>query len=421
MRQMRDRNNARSSAGVLMKDSKAPPAVSQPLISKEAEVLICFSHLRWSFVYQRPQHLLSRAAADRLVYFFEEPLEQEGLTAPHLDVAPQQSGVVVLTPRFPADFPADDAIEVQQGYLDEVLARHASATTIFWYYTPMALRFSAHHAPDLCVYDCMDQLSAFRGAPVELTRLEDTLFRRADLVFTGGQSLYEVKRARHANVYAFPSSIDSAHFTTARRRALRQPPDQRQLPRPRIGFFGVIDERMDTALVGTLARLRPDWQFVMLGPVVKIDPADLPHEPNLHWLGAKSYDDLPGYLEGWDAGFMPFAINESTRFISPTKTPEFLAAGVPVVSTRIRDVQRPYGDLGLVQIADTAEGFVAALEKALSMPRQPWLKAVDGFLVDMSWSRTWGSMNELMQAALLQSDVLLAATQPSSQQEVAHV
>jgi UDP-galactopyranose mutase len=404
-----------------MKDSKAPPAVSQPLISREAEVLICFSHLRWGFVYQRPQHLLSRAAVDRLVYFFEEPLEQEGLAAPCLDVAPQRSGVVVLTPRFPTGFPADDAIEVQQGYLDEILTRHASATTIFWYYTPMALRFSGHHRPDLCVYDCMDELSAFRGAPVELTRLEDTLFRRADLVFTGGQSLYEVKRARHANVYAFPSSIDRAHFAVARKTALPQPPDQEQLSRPRIGFFGVIDERMDTALVGALARLRPDWQFVMLGPVVKIDPADLPHEPNLHWLGAKSYDDLPGYLEGWEAGFMPFAINESTRFISPTKTPEFLAAGVPVVSSRIRDVQRPYGDAGLVQIADTAEGFVAALQTALSQPRQPWLKAVDCFLADMSWARTWGSMNQLMQTALLQPGVLLAATQSSSQQEVVHV
>jgi UDP-galactopyranose mutase len=403
-----------------MKDSKAPPAVSQPLISREAEVLICFSHLRWGFVYQRPQHLLSRAAVDRLVYFLEEPLEQEGLIAPRLDVAPQRSGVVVLTPRFPVGFPAEDAIEVQQGYLDEILARHAGATTIFWYYTPMALRFSEHHDPDLCVYDCMDELSAFRGAPVDLTKLEDTLFRRADLVFTGGQSLFEVKRARHTNVYAFPSSIDRAHFAAARRTTLQQPPDQQGLPRPRIGFFGVIDERMDTTLVGALARLRPDWHFVMLGPVVKIDPIALPHEPNLHWLGGKSYDDLPGYLEGWDAGFMPFAINESTRFISPTKTPEFLAAGVPVVSTRIRDVQRPYGDLGLVRIADTAEGFVAALEMALSSPRLPWLKAVDGFLADMSWARTWGAMNQLMQAALQRPAVLLTATQSSSQ-EVAHV
>jgi UDP-galactopyranose mutase len=405
-----------------MNDSKAPPAVSQPLISREDEVLICFSHLRWGFVYQRPQHLLSRAALDRIVYFFEEPLEQPGLTAPHLDVAPQRSGVIVLTPRVPPGFPADDIIEVQQNFLDEVFARHANAATIFWYYTPMALRFSEHHDPDLCVYDCMDELSAFRGAHTDLTKLEDMLFSRADLVFTGGQSLYEAKRTRHANLYAFPSSIDRAHFAAARRATLQQLPDQRPVPGPRIGFFGVIDERMDTNLVGALARLRPNWQFVMLGPVVKIDPNDLPHEPNLHWLGAKSYDDLPAYLEGWDAGFMPFAINESTRFISPTKTPEFLAAGVPVVSTRIRDVQRPYGDLGLVDIADTAEGFAAALESALSRPRQPWLEAVDGFLANMSWSRTWDAMNHLMEEALLRPEVLTVAAQSSlQQQEVARV
>jgi glycosyltransferase involved in cell wall biosynthesis len=175
-----------------------------------------------------------------------------------------------------------------------------------------------------------------------------------------------------------------------------EPEDQKHIPHPRIGFFGVVDERMDIDLVAALADLRPDWQLAMIGPVVKIDPASLPQRPNIHWLGMKSYAQLPEYLAGWDVGFMPFAINEATRFISPTKTPEFLAAGLPVVSTPVRDVQRPYGELGLLRIAATAEEMVAQLESAMSGTREEWRQAVDRFLANMSWQSTWAVMERLM-------------------------
>jgi glycosyltransferase involved in cell wall biosynthesis len=255
----------------------------------------------------------------------------------------------------------------------------------------MALEFAGHLAPDVTVYDCMDELSAFRGAPPGLLRLEQDLLNRADLVFTGGRSLYEAKRDRHPRVFCFPSSIDAAHFGKARA-PQPDPADQAGIPRPRIGFFGVVDERMDLDLVRALAERRPDWRFVMIGPVAKIDTASLPRLPNLHWLGGKRYADLPAYLSGWDAGFMPFALNESTRFISPTKTPEFLAAGLPVVSTPVLDVVRDYGEAGLVEIAEGPAAFADALARALSRPRTGWLEAVDRRLAEISWDRTWDGM-----------------------------
>jgi glycosyltransferase involved in cell wall biosynthesis len=340
---------------------------------------------------------MDHAATNHLVYVLEEPIFDSGITKPELRVRIEPSGVRVAVPYVPEGTSDEHVVEIQRDFLDQVMEPYITRNTIFWYYTPMALRFSDHHAPQLCVYDCMDELSAFHGAPPELAALENRLFDLADLVFTGGQSLYEAKKSCHSNVHAFPSSIDKAHFARARQSDIVDPKDQAHIPHPRIGFFGVVDERMDIRLVAALADLRPDWQLVMIGPVVKIDPEALPQRPNIHWLGMKSYAELPLYLAGWDAGFMPFALNEATRFISPTKTPEFLAAGVPVVSTRVRDVQRPYGQMGLVGIAGTAEEMAAQLETAMSGPREKWLHSVDSYLADMSWHSTWAAMGRLMQ------------------------
>jgi UDP-galactopyranose mutase len=230
---------------------------------------------------------------------------------------------------------------------------------------------------------------------------EAALLARADLVFTGGQSLYEAKRHLHHSVHAFPSSIDVPHFQQARS-AASDPSDQRPIARPRLGFAGVIDERMDIELVARVAHLRPDWQLVLLGPVVKISPADLPVSPNIHYLGPKKYEELPTYIAGWDVAILPFARNDSTRFISPTKTPEYLAAGKPVVSTSIRDVVRTWGEPGHVHIADTPEEWVAAAEKCLdaSAERASWLSRVDAALAENSWGRTWGRMMSLLEAAI---------------------
>jgi UDP-galactopyranose mutase len=264
----------------------------------------------------------------------------------------------------------------------------------------MALGFSDHLEPLVTIFDAMDELSAFKNAPQQLLDREAELFKRADLVFTGGQSLFEAKKHRHPHVYAFPSSIDREHFAQARS-IVAEPADQSSIPHPRIGFFGVLDERLDIELLRGLAEARPDWHFVMIGPVVKIDPADLPQRENIHYLGGRQYAELPAYLSGWDVATLLFARNESTRFISPTKTPEYLAAGRPVVSTSIRDVVHPYGDEGVVEIADSVEDFAAAVKRLLSIDdRQPWLARVDAMLAKTSWDRTWASMAGLIDAVL---------------------
>jgi UDP-galactopyranose mutase len=254
----------------------------------------------------------------------------------------------------------------------------------------------------------MDELSGFHGAPRELLALEEELLRCADLVFTGGQSLYEAKKQRHPHVFAFPSSVDVAHFAKARC-PQPDPEDQRPIARPRLGFFGVIDERLDLSLLDAIAAARPEWQLVILGPTVKIDPATLPRRPNIHYLGMKTYESLPAYLAGWDAALLPFAMNDATRFISPTKTPEYLAAGCGVVSTPIRDVVRPYGEQGLVEIARQPGEFIAALDRVLHKRDAAWHERVDSFLAGLSWDRTWAEMCRLMNDAVASRRVPIAA------------
>ena len=375
-------------------------------------VLLCLSHLRWDFVLQRPQHLMSRATAAYRVVVFEEPLPAAGPPSLQTRMAPE--GVLVATPMLPEGLNASAADAAQRQLLDALLAELDAPLAVAWYYTPMALPFAGHLHPAVTVYDSMDELSAFRGASPRLLFLERRLLRTADLVFTGGRSLHEAKRGLHPNVHLFPSSVDTAHFGAARTLPpAAMPPDQAGLPRPRIGFFGVVDERMDLDLLAAVAARRPDWQLVMLGPVVKIDAQTLPRAPNLHWLGMKPYALLPAYLAGWDAAFMPFALNEATRFISPTKTPEFLAAGVPVVSTPVTDVVSDWGKDGLVEIADGADAVVAALADVLDGPRQLWLARVDRRLGWLSWSTTWARMHALIeQAASAGPDRAVAAEDP---------
>jgi glycosyltransferase involved in cell wall biosynthesis len=362
--------------------------------------LICFSHLRWNFVFQRPQHLLSRCAKKRRVFYVEEPLPSDGPA--RLEVTlDEKTNVHVVVPHLPPDL-ADAERERQQARLVEALCKERGIIDpVAWFYTPMALPLAARLNARANVYDCMDELSAFKGAPKQLLTREAELLAIADVVFTGGHALFEAKKHLHANIHPFPSSVDTAHFGRARS-GLCDPEDQAAIPRPRLGFFGVIDERMDLGLLESVARQRPDWQLVLLGPVVKVDPAELPRLPNIHYLGAKSYAELPTYIAGWDVALMPFAKNEATRFISPTKTPEYLAAGKPVVSTSIRDVVRPYSVQGLARIADTPDDFIAACEAALNESNEKLLRRADPFLARMSWDVTWANMEQLMERAASQ-------------------
>jgi glycosyltransferase involved in cell wall biosynthesis len=348
-------------------------------------------------VFQRPQHLLSRFAKEARVFYFEEPVWSDD--GPRLTLR-LDDGVRVVVPHLPPALSPEEQAAAQKALLDDVLRAYHVQRYISWYYTPMALAFTRHLVPEVTVFDCMDELAAFAGAPAALKEREAELLVRSDLVFTGGQSLYEAKRGRHPNVYAFPSSVDVPHFGRART-IERDPDDQAPIPAPRLGYFGVIDERMDLDLIRGIAESRPDWQLVLVGPTAKVDPADLPRRPNIHYLGMKTYEELPSYVAGWDVALLPFAMNDATRFISPTKTPEYLAAGRPVVSTPVRDVVRPYGKRGLVRIASTAEEFVSAAEQAMAEDAAVRLARVDEFLADMSWDRTFARMRQLLDSALV--------------------
>ena len=369
--------------------------------------VVCMSHLRWDFVFQRPQHLLTRFAQHSNLYYFEEPLFYDG-AQPRLDITNREGGNInIVIAHLPKGLTPQESDEKQIDLINAFLTERNLNRFILWYYTPMALEITRHLQPVLTVFDCMDELSAFKGAPPRLRELEAEMFTKADLVFTGGQSIYESKKDQHSDVYAFPSSIDKAHFAQARQN-LSEPTDQANIPHPRFGFYGVVDERFDIELLRGIAALRPDWHFVIIGPVVKIQADILPQGENIHYLGGKNYKELPVYLSGWDVALLPFALNESTKYISPTKTPEYLAGGKPVVSTSIKDVVRPYGELGLVHIADTPEDFVAAIEKALAQRTDTeWQAKTEEYLAGISWDITWQNMVCLMQIAVTEKKAKL--------------
>ena len=380
-------------------ESTAEPSAPDP----SRPTLLCFSHLRWDFVFQRPQHLMSRFAKDMTVVYWEEPIEIERRETAFLKVrqAEENPNIRVVTPHLPHGLDEGQREAALKRLLDAHVSIYAQPL-VAWYYTPMMLPFSRHLDASAVVYDAMDELSKFKFAPERLLDLEQELLDRADVVFTGGASLYEAKKDRHANAHCFPSSVDLKHFAKARRE-LPQPADQAQLKHPRLGFYGVIDERFDIDLLRQMADMRPEWSFVMVGPVVKIAEEDLPRAANIHYVGGKTYDQLPVYLSGWDVALMPFALNESTQFISPTKTPEYLAGGKPVVSSAIKDVVRTYGHLQGVHIAHDAEGFIHCCEKALEQSRAPtgeWLAEADLILSSSSWDTTQARMAGLISQVL---------------------
>ena len=358
--------------------------------------LVCFSHLRWNFVFQRPQHLMTRIARERRVFYVEEPMVEDNTS--RIEINKDTSGVVRVIPYISKELSREEGRIVHIELINQLFADYDIEDPILWYYTPMAYDYSRHLPACLVVYDCMDELSAFNGAPKKIRDLEEELLHRADLVFTGGQSLYEAKRKVHPNVHAFPSSIDKGHFSQARQE-IKDPEDQINIPHPRLGFFGVIDERMDLELLAYIAGARPEWHLVMIGPVAKLEPEMLPRAENIHYLGKKDYQELPKYMANWDVAMIPFANNRATQFISPTKTPEYLAGGKPVVSTAIRDVIRPYGEKGLVWIAKTAGQYISAVETALELngDKKYWLDQVDAYLSGISWDRTWEEMAALLQ------------------------
>jgi UDP-galactopyranose mutase len=374
--------------------------------------IVAFSHLRWNFVYQRPQHLLSRLAATNPVFFIEEPeLDRDGPV--RWERSTPQPNVVVLHPRTPVPEPGFNAEQLAAlaPLIADLATELEDRQLVAWLYTPLALPLAQALGSDLMVYDCMDELSLFLGAPPEVLSREAALLEYADVMFTGGPSLYRAKQARHPNVHCFPSSVDAGHFRSARPGSFGavEAEDQVRLPHPRLGFYGVIDERLDIQLLDFVAGRRPQWQIVLVGPVVKIDPAALPRRPNIHYFGQRSYDDLPRYLVGWEVCLLPFALNDATRFISPTKTLEYMAAERPIVSTPITDVAEPYGDV--VYLGASPEEFLAACDDALGASAEERNRQVSRMrevLAGTSWNVTVAAMQKLIAEAMARKAIVAA-------------
>jgi UDP-galactopyranose mutase len=364
------------------------------------QTVIVFSHLRWDFVYQRPQHLITRLAKVYRVYYFEEPVYDPG--ASWLEISSPVPGVLVCRPHTPIEQPgfADEQLATLHKLVEDLIRSHDLGAPVVWMYTPMALPLLQRIDASAVVYDCMDELSAFRNAPPELLQREQELLKVSDVVFTGGPSLYRAKQALHTNVHCFPSSVEREHFARARDRSIDHPA-QREIPHPRFGYFGVIDERFDPVSVSLLADAHPDWHVVLVGPVVKIDPATLPQRPNIHYLGQRAYQDLPAFLAGWDVCLLPFAINEATRFISPTKVLEYMAADKQIVSSPVVDVVEPYGHI--VHIGRHSQAFVTACERALEekgSARARRLAMMQNVVNTTSWDMTAAKMCGLIDSAL---------------------
>ncbi|HEX4235741.1 MAG TPA: glycosyltransferase [Caldimonas sp.] len=378
--------------------------------------LIVFSHLRWEFVFQRPQHLLSRLARSYHVVFVEEPVRTKGKA--YLERTAPAPRIEVLRAHTPVEQGGfhDEQLSALQPMITGYLAEHMINDYLVWFYTPMALPILGELAPRAIVYDCMDELSAFKGAPRQMRQRETALLKCADLVVTGGPRLYEAKRETNPNVLCVPSAVDADHYAAQRATSdagamANADAVQGAIAKPRLGFFGVIDERLDLNLVARLADADPAWQIVMVGPVAKIDSNALPRRANLHWLGQQSYALLPQLVAGWDVCLMPFALNESTEFISPTKTLEYMAAGKPIVSTSIHDVRRMFGDL--VAIADSTESFVAACRAALAESdarRASREERMRSRVLEHSWDAAAAKVGEALAAALALADARTSAS-----------
>jgi UDP-galactopyranose mutase len=384
---------------ITLKETKKTKRFNQTLVPEPGiKNIICFSHLRWDFVFQRPQHLLTRWAKEIPVYYIEEPIFGD-FVVNYLKANTSSENITIITPHIQEHSGEGEIQQYLEDAVKKLLKWNNITDYLSWYITPMALPFSKNLNPKMIVYDCMDELSHFKGAHPDMIKNEAALLKVADVVFTGGQYLYEYKKDKHNNIYPFPSSIDQKHFESGLE--CSDPTDQASIPHPRVGFFGVIDERLNIELLDGIAKQMPDVQFIMIGPVVKIDPAILPKHSNIHYLGQKTYSELPAYLGNWDVAFLPFAKNDSTRFISPTKTPEYLCCGKPVVSTSIRDVVVPYGEMGLVLISDTVNEFTLAIKKAMFLINDSnWKKKVKQVLKSNSWDLTWSGMKKIIMNTL---------------------
>jgi glycosyltransferase involved in cell wall biosynthesis len=395
-------------------------------VKKSDYPIIVHCHLRWDFVWQRPQQFLSRFSKRHRVLFCEGPLlhdESKGERnfAPYYTLRRDEKfpNVTVMQTHFPASRFGDakwvDAQRLQLlcAALDKELGgkfEHA----VQWFYDPMAAPIFLNRVGEVAnVYDCMDQLSQFKFAPPELARRERVLLHAADVVFTGGRKMWEDKIQYNDNCHFYGCGVDVAHFSAALEKSTRVPRDLALLKRPTLGYFGVVDERLDYDLIEQLADANPEWSICMIGPTCKVDPKDLPQRPNLHWMGGREYSQLPSYTKGFDVCLMPFAMNEATEFINPTKALEYMATGTPIISTAVPDVVSNFASV--VKVANTADEFIALCRQNLNRPDGAAIQRGLKMANENTWEMIVAKMESHIAKALERRSVAQRVEMPGAQ------
>ena len=381
------------------------PLASKPAENADAPIIV-HSHLRWDFVWQRPQQLLSRLAQRNDVLFVEEPLYLDDIASARLDISLPIARLHRAVPLLPGTLRGqydESIVRVRELVRQNIAADGALgglfAQPIQWFYTPMpAPAMIGAFGERAVVYDCMDELSKFRFAPTELVDRERYLMSSSDVVFAGGYKLSQSKAKYHGNVHFFGCGVDVAHFATARSADLEVPREISALTKPVIGYYGVIDERIDYELLHDVATSLPEAELVMVGPVVKVDPKDLPQGPNIRWLGQRQYAELPAHVKGFDVCLMPFALNEATEYINPTKTLEYMAAGKPIVSTAVSDVVHNFTPV--VAVANSNAEFVAAVRAAIESPNAELIKRGLEQARSNSWESIVARMERIIRDAI---------------------
>ncbi|HSU55816.1 MAG TPA: glycosyltransferase [Candidatus Dormibacteraeota bacterium] len=335
--------------------------------------IIVHSHLCWDWVWQRPQQFVSRLSKRHKILFVETVAPDPALVVPaaRFRQVEKYPNTTILTVQFPAWRWGDGAYvdSERRRIVQQFVAGPGSEfeNPVQWFYDPMAVpAFAGQMGERLTVYDCMDELSRFRCAPPEMSVREAKLLALADVVFTGGRKLWESKRRHHENCHFYGCGVDVAHFGKALKPETPIATQLESLSKPVLGYFGVVDERLDYDLIARLADANPEWSVAIVGPVLKVEEASLPRRANLHWLGGQPYADLPSFCKGFNICLMPFALNEATEFINPTKALEYMATGRPIISSAVPDVVANFGEV--VHVADDVEEFISLCRKATARP-----------------------------------------------------
>jgi len=370
--------------------------------------IIVHCHLCWDWVWQRPQQFLSRLSQRHKILFVETigPDPQLATPVARYRTAENSPNITILRLQFPSwrwgdsDYVDSERRRIVQEFVAEGPLQGQFENPVQWFYDPMAVpAFAGHMKERLTVYDCMDELSKFKGAPPQIIQREATLLKTAEVVFTGGRKLFESKRQHNDNCHFYGCGVDGEHFGKARSETTAVPEQLQKLKKPVLGYFGVVDERMDYELVAALADANSDWSVAIVGPVMKVDPGALPQRPNLHWLGQQTYRDLPAFCKGFDVCLMPFALNESTEFINPTKALEYMATGRMIVSTAVPDVVSNFGTVA--KVANSKEEFIELCRKAVMAPEAQTIERGLQMVGDNSWEAIVAKLEHHIEEALV--------------------